>query len=52
MIQLKSKVNKAEIKRIVLKEAERRYDNSSNRAERIWSFIDGVEFVFKLLRAK
>ena len=52
MIKLEPKVNKSEIKRQAREEAERRYKNSDNMTERIWSFTDGVEFAFKLLRAK
>jgi len=52
MIRLKQKINKSELQRNALKEAERRYANSFCEVKEIWAFTDAVKWAIEQIRDK
>ena len=50
MIKLKKEVNKSAIMRELRKEADKMYENSSEREYAIEKFMEGAESLFNLLR--
>lgn len=50
MIKLKKEVNKSAIMRELRKEADKIYENSSEREYAIEEFMKGAEYLFNLLR--